>query len=235
MVNRCLDIGAVSFVVPGAIPVLGLQIPVVNGLLAAHLLGHGADTAALNLAPGNSRTRIVGSPSFLSGYAELSSDGYLQTDVPETAAMTLLAFGKRKVTATLARFISNFATSSSAGVTLGVNASASNIVSVVARDGVGFNTATTSNADSWVAASSIIATDITTTGKNYPSPANANSSSAGTRQVNGGGKLRIGAGYSANAISQMNSALIFNRALNSTEIATLAEWQRQYAAECGII
>ncbi len=237
MVNRCLDIGPVPFVVPGALPIIGLQIPVTEGLVAAHLLGSGADTASVNFAPGSSETRIIGVPTFANGYAELDSNAYLQTDVSETAAMTLFAFAKRKVPATNARFISNYLSSASAGVSLGVNSSAASVVAIVARTGAGFNTATTSDADSsWVAASAAItANDATTTRKSYPAPASGNASAIGARTVNGGGKMRIGSGYAVASISQMSSALIFQRDLSAAEITSLTAWAQQYAAECGLI
>lgn len=228
---RALNVGSVNLPTANFPPLAAFQIPHAERLAGAFFLGHGAEIATIDWSD-NADAEIMGNPVFHDGYATLSGDGYIQANVAETEAMTYVIIG-RKTAEGQVGWIGNHGGSAAAGVSMYSNAFA--MSATTGRTGGAANINLTSDMTSFgifslqAPASSPARLAGYTTGT-------ANTGGAGSRVVNGAGKIRIGRLYSSGFVGECDvmAALIFGSALSNTEVTEVANHLREYAAGMGV-
>lgn len=214
---------------------LMFEIPVTDGLVGAFFFGHGLEMATENWAPGGVDRAgvLVGTPVAGVGYVEFSGGNFLQTQEDETAAMTLIAVGKRKASNVTGAFIGNYLSSTAIGI--GLYAQASGPQGNAGRvSGSGSVSASGALDQLGAYALTVPATGAMTLHSLTTGGGNASTATA-DRVVSTNGKLRVGWMYSTGFVGpmQMNSAFIFNRVLTVAERGLMHEFVKKYAALSG--
>lgn len=221
--------------IPSLPPMAGFSIPVRSGLTSARLLGNGLEVAKFEFATGNYTEGVHGPITEQSGSLLFGDGAYIDSGVAETLAMTIVIACKESVANSVA-FVGNYAGGSNVGVSMYTNASSTVMSANVGRVEGGGSSSVGSDTAAW----GCYALQVPATGAHTLrnlTAGNANSSVAtGDRVLNGGGNIRIGGAVSAfpKGGAEINSVLLYNRALTLTEINKLAVWMREYAASCGI-
>lgn len=231
-----INLGDVTLGGTGYLPLAAFDIPVRDDLEAAFYLGHGAAVGVMNFA-GEKAGAIVGSPVWADGYAEFVTANYLQTDVDEETAMTLIAVAKRKVTGNGTAIIGNYLSSTDVGIALYVASGNSKIIANADRAGGGGTVTANGDMDTWELVSLVVPATGAMTINNHTAATTANSAATDDRAVTGSGKLRLGSFPAASGFPgtiQVCAAAIFSRPLTSPELSEMAENLRGYASSVGI-
>ncbi|WP_108500537.1 hypothetical protein [Paracoccus indicus] len=215
-------------------PLAAFQVPYPANLKGAFFLGNGEKIGLRNWA-GGADAVPVGSPAWGGNFATLSQDGYLQTDIDETLAMSLFVV-TRETSSDPVGFIGTYGGGTTRGISLYAGSGATSMTASIGRVGGGGSVGVTSNTTSWGVYSLQVPSTGAATLKNHTT-GNANNS-AGTedRVANGAGLIRLGRLYDSGFIGQsdMALALIYDRALSDAEAGVVAAFSRDYAVGRGI-
>lgn len=216
-------------------PLAAFQIPFADDLLGAFFLGGGGKIGLRDWA-GNADPEAVGYPTFGEGFATLSEDGYLQTDIDEPLELTYVVVG-REVSASGVGWIGNFVGGANIGVSLYSQPGGTTMQANAGRvGGVGGSVSVTSDTEDW----GIYSLSVPSTGamaiRNWTTGNGGMSSATAAREINGGGPLRIGRLYSPAHVGEADMAvvLVYDIALDDTQAAIVAAFCRDYAASRGI-
>lgn len=216
-------------------PLAAFQVPYPANLKGAFFLGNG-ETIGLRNWAGGADAVPIGSPAWGGSFATLSQDGYLQTDIDETLAMSLFVVARETTTQGVG-YIGNYQGGSNIGVTLYTSANASVIQANAGRSGgASGSVGITSDTAAWGAYGLTVPASGAMTLHNFTTGGKAASSATGAREVNGVGKLRIGRLLSPSHVGPVNMALalVYDRALSDAEAGVVAAFSRDYAVGRGI-
>lgn len=216
-------------------PLAAFQIPYPASLNGAFFLGNGEGIGLRNWA-GGADAVPVGSPAWGSSFVTLSQDGYLQTDINETLAMSLFIVG-RETTANSVGWIGNYLSGGAFGVSMYTGSGGTSMQANVGRaGGTGGSVSVTSNTAQW----GVYSLQIPATGaamlRNHTSGTGNLTTATANREINGAGPLRIGRlpSPSYGGANDQVIALVYNRALSDAETRIVAAFCRDYANSRGV-
>jgi hypothetical protein len=234
--SNALNLGDIALPGTGYLSLYGLQIPVLNGLESACLMGDGVVSAAKNYAAGKADFTIVGNPIVGSGFLTLGSTGYIDTGVTEVAEMTTVNVYRvpNPVTAN-AGIVGNWVNSASGGIAVWTSSNTTFSASAGkagAVDVMNLNQSSGSFHAIAVRARSGAVSDF----NDLVTGAKGLSSSAAVRTVDATRKMRVGALYNPGYQTPNDQilSLIYSRALTDVELITTMAWARRYCAAKGI-
>lgn len=227
------DLGA-DLPSPG-IAASAFAIPVTSGLVGLWAGLDGAAALPVNLADG-SAGYTVGDPTESSGVVTLPAGAYIDPDIADTQAMTLLILAKKPSASDPAGFIGSY-TGLYTGVALFSSAGETTMQYVVGKtsgSALGFITSTIT---SWGLYALVIpATGSCTlhnlTGGYSTSSTNADARVAATGQMLIGGLPTEDAGL--RGACNIGLAAQWSKALSSEELSLVSAWGKSYAAAHGI-
>lgn len=220
----------------GCPPLAAFEFPVRTNLLALHFLGHGADVAAINFGSGDD-ARVIGAPTWDAGFATMSAAAYLQTDVAETADMTFVGLVRRPTDTSCMYWGNN--TSAAGGIGLYSTAGFQVIGGRADRDtntGESINLPGSVNPSSWHMVAMRVPNAAATVLNSLTNDASATAAATATRLINGGGDMRIGAGYNPAfpGACDVSWWAAFDRVLSDGELVQIEDRMRTYAVSVGI-
>lgn len=238
--SRYLDLTS-SFSEKGFPPLAAFDIPHRSTLLGAWFFGEGPDIARKNWAK-RTRNAWVGSPADQDGYMRLSGGGYLQTDVPEEAEITLFSISAPTgVSAGIVGTYMNGDAGASLNYPLVPATLTYPVVAVWGKSDGGNVTANfagtaTPASYAWQATSLRIPADGKGIAKNHTSNVSVTSGNTGGRKSSGRsfriGKLYLDASY-VGAVD-VNLVAIFRGDMGEAATADIYQWGKAYAASRGI-
>ena len=214
-------------------------IPVTTGLVGAFYLAMGADAGAINMADG-SAALVVGAPTDPGEGLRLGTGVYIDTGLPETAAMTLIFVGKRGGDNTVGvGWMGTYNGATSIGVGLYANANSTGGIGAVVEK-------TTGQSDVAVGTSTSVwgfyALSIPASGAaslyNLTGGVSQTQSNTSARAVTGDETILIGAlpvgdmGFAGPV--DMALALVYSGALTKSQIDAIYAWAQPYCAAVGI-
>lgn len=233
--GHALNIGDLDYA--GTLPLMVASFPMSSNLKGLFLFGQGEDYLTANYAVGGVDGAIVGGVSAEDGYAVFGSEGYIQTNIDETAEMSVLIICKRPDPDQNCGFFGAF--SGSGGVSIhdaaggGVNLNAS-----VFRGGSAAQTTVTSVLDEWGMYEVDIPNSAGTVVRNLTDTASTTGGNTNSRSGIGvSGKLKIGASSATYAGEVHICAIaIWTGAVisNDVRVAAAEKFKSEYANYFGI-
>ncbi|MBK4216139.1 hypothetical protein JJJ17_09395 [Paracoccus caeni] len=235
MKTRVLDIGNIALPGTGYPPLAAFKIPFRPQLAGAFFLGSGREVGLTDWSGKTSGAVAVGSPLWEEGYAELSGANYLQTGVPETTFMTLVAC-VRSLTNSESAFIGGWGGPGNAGVALVRFATNDRIAGLA---GLSNDTHQTVNANGPIMNQWAICS-LKVGGSNIWIENHSSGQTSGvidypaglSRKISANAHpLRLGRGYTPSYVNpvQINSALMYNASLTITDTREAAHLVHGYA------
>lgn len=231
-----LNIGNVTLPGSGYPPIGAMSIPVTDGLTGAFLLGSGSNVGATNYAENGGTVTFVGSPDWQNGYVEVDRLNYIQTSIPETAAMTIIAIAKRKVSGNNTPIVGNFIDVTNVGVALYVASGTDNPIANADRAAGGGTVTVNGNWDAWSLVSLVVPSTGAMTITDHTNGLTANSAATDARVITGGGDIRIGSFYSVSfpGASQIAAVAVYNKALSPIELTAMEAWASDVGSHYGL-
>ncbi len=235
--SRAFNIGTPPLASTQRFPSLDLfQIPARTGLVGAYSFAHGLDMAVRNWADPAAPAQQIGAPVEGANFLTLSAAGYYQTQIAETAAMSMMFIG-RENNADSVGWMGNYASSAAYGVGMYTQAGAATVGVISGRDtGSGGGTVASATTGNFGIYSMIAPATGQTRIDNITAGASV-LGATGNRVVSGPGPLRIGRLYHSTLYQGAHDqvcALVWSRDLDGTERAQMIGWLRAYAATLGI-
>ena len=218
----------------------GRLILPVEGAVGIYFTNQSKLKLSNNFASGRLTNQVMGNPVPQPNFTTLSlTGGYVQTPLPETKEMTVLAIYKQPVTTSAGVMIcSNYGNSNPSGFGVGLQITSTNKVTFIASH---LNAATptsggrTVNATGWT----LVAGRVKGNTNYIKNMTNGELSEATyTSRIDGANNplLRIGACYAVtyNESVEVMAVVVFNRALVDSEINSVSDVLRRYAAKHGV-
>lgn len=232
MATNALNLGEVEL--PG-IPVAAFNLPVTDSLEGMFFFTDGLNVAKTNFAPGKPDGVIVGAPVASDGYVTFSAaTGHLQTQVPETANMTVVSIVRRQASGNTP-FVGNYGPSGGVGVGL-YTTDDNRIYATAGRDGAGpIQVFALGAVSTWALVVARINASGNTRIQNLTAATTA-SSATGNRVVSTNGPMKVGRFNEAvfAAANQSMATLFFSRVLTDGELTAIQTWAKEFADAYGV-
>lgn len=231
MANYAPDIGDLPISSIGLRPTAAHSLPEIPGLRGAYFMGAGERLALTNLVDRGSVPVKVGNPGWENGYAVLSRVNHIDTGISETAAMTMIV-ASRRPTANNVGYIGNYINDDLRGVGIYSLGSQQTVIGMADRGSVGaLSVSVAAVTASWGLYSASIPASGAMTMRNHTSGDETVGSQTIPRVVETAGNILIGC-LNTNTFGttvHIAAALVFNRVLSTSELASAVAWVREAA------
>jgi hypothetical protein len=211
------------------------SIPIWDGLVGAFLFKNGLSPT--NMVPDSVSAAIVGAPVVGDGYVSFTGTAYLQTELSDSSAMTLIVGCRPKVGPVA--YIGNYLSSTLGGQSISSGAAMNSVTATSARgasvNGQAILTGLTAGA--WGCYAAKLPGSGQSEAHDLLKGTKVSSPGSGNRVLTTE-KIRIGSSRTVGFESgtcDISFALIYNRAVSDAELASISGWARGYMKDSGLI
>lgn len=223
-------------VADGTPPFASMVCPVVTGLRAMHFLCNGMPLR--NWAPeGPAKySRLAGTMTESLGYANVAVNSYIDTRIPESAAVTLLAVFRRTDTGGGTGIIGSYNGGGNEGAGIYTVGAGALIQSSVQKTSGGVNQSVAATPDSWTMTSLTVPAAGASKLRNETTGAQSTSSNADARAFTGTDNVYLGGLPSTGFRRNVDVAFgaVWDVALTDGDLASCVAWARAHCAAFGI-
>lgn len=208
--------------------------PQIEGITGIYFLSAGEAIGVQNLVEGGVQPTEVGAIVWEDGFAAMSrAAGYLETNLPETLAATIVFVGKRAAAAGTP-FVGNYIDGTRRGIGV-YSVGSQQTVSVISDRGSvdGLAVSVTGAPASWRLYSAQIPAAAAMTMTDHTANVTVTGTQTTARVIEDAGTLKVGAfsaGSTFNGVVHISVAVVANRVLTADEIAEVVTWCRAAAA-----